>query len=236
MEIRSIFCPNCGANIPEQIKRGKIFRCNNCGGTLVWPEFQPTLVLNFGARLCPECGVDNEQIRDFCRNCGTQLIKVCPLCKTKFYIGDNFCPNGHDYDQHRLEMTTSATKKRVDLKAQKNILMYLQEAGNIAQLGNLEQAANVLEEALDINPEWAPKIAGFPYSENSVIPATGYGLLIHLAGKSKNRELAIQYFTRMLDLNPNERQNALRAAYKAGIERESQKIAKQRGLKWQWWL
>jgi len=101
MEISSADCPKCGGSISEQINQGKIFKCIHCGSALVWPDRQSTLALNFGIKLCPVCGIDNEEIRNFCRNCGAALTKICPLCKTIFYVGDNFCPNGHDYEREQ---------------------------------------------------------------------------------------------------------------------------------------
>jgi Double zinc ribbon len=99
MSISSMTCPKCGAGVPEQIYRGKLFKCSHCESTLVWPEKQATIALSFGANLCPACGMDNSPTRPFCRNCGTTLTKVCPECGTAFYIGDNFCPNGHDFER-----------------------------------------------------------------------------------------------------------------------------------------
>jgi len=101
MEINSLDCPKCGGSIPEQIRRGKLFKCPHCGSTLVWPDKQATLVLSFGANLCPDCGVDNEPTRSFCRNCGTSLTKTCPQCKATLYVGDSYCPNGHDFEYLR---------------------------------------------------------------------------------------------------------------------------------------
>ena len=97
-EIKGLECPKCGASIPEEVKKGKVFKCGNCGGTLVWPDNQSTLVLSFGVNLCPDCGTDNPLTRSFCRKCGAVLVKVCPICVESFYVGDKYCPNGHDID------------------------------------------------------------------------------------------------------------------------------------------
>jgi hypothetical protein len=102
MELNPVDCPKCGASISDQITKGQLFKCRNCGNTLVWPENQAKLVLSFGVRLCPTCGIDNELGRKYCRNCGNALIKTCPICNSVFYAGDKFCPNGHDYKIERL--------------------------------------------------------------------------------------------------------------------------------------
>lgn len=99
MEISNLACPKCGASIPEQVKRGKVFKCSHCSNTLVWPEKQPTAILSFGLNLCPDCGADNQLARAFCRSCGLSLTKICPICRETFYVGDNFCQNGHDYEE-----------------------------------------------------------------------------------------------------------------------------------------
>lgn len=103
MEITSVDCPKCGGSISEEVKQGKLFKCGNCGSTLVWPDRQSKLILTFGLRLCPACGIDNEQSRNFCRNCGSPLTKSGPGCNTTFYVGDSYCPNGHHYD-YELQM------------------------------------------------------------------------------------------------------------------------------------
>ncbi len=104
MEINSVDCPKCGGNIPEHISKGKLFKCNNCGSTLVWPDNQSKFFLSFGIRICPNCGVDNEHDRNFCKSCGTKLTKSCPLCEVIFYVGDKFCPNGHDYEYEHQKL------------------------------------------------------------------------------------------------------------------------------------
>jgi uncharacterized OB-fold protein len=62
------FCPDCGAEILEDIK------CANCGAKLT-----P------GAKFCPECGTRVE-VEMKCANCGAKLtpgIKFCPECGEK---------------------------------------------------------------------------------------------------------------------------------------------------------
>ena len=44
MPLESLACPNCGGDVPQEIKRGKLFKCDHCGHALVWPERQATLV------------------------------------------------------------------------------------------------------------------------------------------------------------------------------------------------
>jgi len=225
MEIQSADCPKCGAGISEQINHGKIFKCGNCGSSLVWPDHQSKLLLSFGSRLCPACGIDNDQNRNFCRNCGAALTKTCPVCKAVFYVGDYFCPNGHnpEIEQQKLEQ-----RKR------ENIEYFLQESKDLAFQGNLEDAALILEEALSINRDWAPKIAGFPLARQQVLPVSGYALLVHLAGKTGKKQLAIQYLKRMLELNSEYPGNslALLAAQEAKIEKEAIEIARAMGIPW----
>jgi hypothetical protein len=235
MEIKSIDCPKCGGNIPEQVMRGKLFKCNHCGSTLVWPDKRSILALSFGVKLCPDCGLDNEQTRGYCRNCGTSLTKACYLCKTSFYVGDNYCPNGHDYEYERQKYEYEEQKwekvKRVD------ILSHLHESEILAMKGDLEQAAQILEDALGINPKWVSKIAGFPCQTIllQTEPVSGYALLVHLAGKAGNKKLALKYFERMLDLALGNPLYARQAAREAGIERDAKVIARKRGIPWHWW-
>ena len=140
MEINSVDCPKCGAGLSDQISQGKIFKCGNCGSSLVWPESQSKLVLSFGARLCRECGVDNELSRNYCRNCGSALTKTCPSCNTVFYVGDKLCPNGHDYENKQNEEA-----------------MDILEEANAAYDGGtkLETLLGLCESALSLNPRFA---------------------------------------------------------------------------------
>jgi len=115
---------------------------------------------------------------------------------------------------------------------------YLERADSLARSGQLDQAAQVLEEALSKRPDWAPGMAGSPSEGSSPqgTSASGYALLVHLAGKGGNQEAALRYFTRMLELTPERPGSALRAAREVGIEKQVQAIAKAKGLPWQWWL
>jgi len=46
---------------------------------------------------CPKCGVENQESRKFCRECGVRLILVCPKCQTENMPGDKFCGEcGHN--------------------------------------------------------------------------------------------------------------------------------------------
>ena len=122
MEINSVDCPKCGGNIAEEIRQGKVFKCSNCGSTLVWPDSKTKLVLSFGLKLCPKCGIDNEQNRNYCRNCGAELTKTCFICKANFYVGDSFCPNGHNYENE-----SQLYKDRVLLQEKEKIRKEKQE-------------------------------------------------------------------------------------------------------------
>jgi hypothetical protein len=139
MEINSIDCPKCGGNISEQITRGKPFKCLHCGSTLVWPGSQATFVLNFGAWLCPQCGIDNDQNRDFCRNCGTALTKKCYICNKVLYVGDNFCPNGHNYEleKQKAEATSNVIIHRKPAFSGGTVKMMIIVDGS--KIGELEQ-------------------------------------------------------------------------------------------------
>ena len=147
MEISSVDCPKCGAGISDQVRQGKLFKCSNCGSTLVWPESQSKLVLSFGIRLCPECGIENEQSRNFCRNCGVALTKICDLCKTRFYIGDSFCPNGHNYELIMEPQSQEIRKKAEGIIAQAN------DAYDKGK--DLEKVLSICESALTIAPDLA---------------------------------------------------------------------------------
>jgi len=116
MPLETLVCPNCGGSVSQEIRRGKVFKCDHCGHTLVWPERQATRVLRSGDRLCPNCGSDNKSSRAFCRNCGAALTKSCPVCGISFYVGDNFCPRGHDYE---IETRLQQEITRRELQRQK---------------------------------------------------------------------------------------------------------------------
>jgi tetratricopeptide (TPR) repeat protein len=221
VQLKSVNCPNCGAPISHEIERGKIISCANCNSSIVWPHNETQFVLSFGTALCPKCGIDNEKSPTFCRNCGSPLTKECPLCKITFYVGDNFCPNGHKYEIIRST----------------DLASFLNTAHRLASEGKLEEASDVLEEALSINPTWAPEIAGYPKQTTmgQGEDVSGYALLIHLAGKRGDKKLAIDYFTRMLDINPSYPGHARQAAREAGIVKEVSKIAKDKGVDFSWW-
>ena len=90
-----------------------------------------------------------------------------------------------------------------------------------------------------INPGWASKIAGFPYygTFGQHHPESGYGLLVHLAGQTGKKQLAVQYIKRMIELNseyPGDA-NARQAARDAKVVDEVKKIADVLGVSWHWW-
>jgi len=119
-----------------------------------------------------------------------------------------------------------------------DLYISLKRAEELGDSGKLEEAAYVLEEALSTDPSYAPQIAGDPYeiyTAQQTEPPSGYALLVHLAGKTGRKELAIKYFTRMLDLNPKEPDSSRQAAREAKIEKEAMKIAQERGISWKWW-
>ncbi len=234
MEIMSLSCPKCGADLPDQVTRGRVFKCSHCGGTLVWPDRRSTLTLSFGVRLCPVCGADNEQIREFCKDCGSVLIKICPRCDSRFYVGDRFCPKGHDYDSDEIQAEL-IVKQEHEKQTRKDTI--LQQVNSLAMSGNYEQAANILEESLKLYPNFASIIAGYPkqtymYQEK---PVSGYALLVHLSGKADRKDLAVKYFERMLELIPQNPGHARQAAREAGISKEAKMICKQNGIPWNSW-
>ncbi len=147
MEIKSVDCPKCGGSIPEKIIQGKLFKCNNCGSTLVWPDNQSRLLLSFGIRICPNCGVDNDQNCNFCKSCGTKLTKSCPSCKSIFYVGDNFCPNGHNYDHENQKLAIQNWKKAESILEKANYAYYW--------TADKERVLSIIKEALSLVPDLA---------------------------------------------------------------------------------
>ncbi len=89
----------------------------------------------------------------------------------------------------------------------------LSESESLAHAGNFSQAAQVLEGAVAEEPLSSAIIAGDPDES----PTQGYALLLQLAAKSGNKELALEYYRRMIKLNPQMPENAKKAAMKAGI-------------------
>lgn len=105
----------------------------------------------------------------------------------------------------------------------------LQTAEAFGRSGELEQAAQELEQAYKYKPRWATKIAGVLMMKK---PISGYALLIDLAGRAGKKELAIQYFKRMLVLNPGQPGFAQQAALEAGISKEAHEICEEQGIRW----
>jgi tetratricopeptide (TPR) repeat protein len=147
MELISVDCPNCGGNISEKIEHGKIFKCSNCGSTLVWSENESELIVNNGIRYCPECGTENVQNYKFCKNCGVVLTKTCFVCKTNFFVGDTFCPNGHNYENESQPLERELRKKANTILAKANEV-YKRGA-------DLKTVMSLCESALSIIPDLA---------------------------------------------------------------------------------
>jgi hypothetical protein len=229
MEINCVDCPKCGSIISEQIMKGKLFKCNNCGSTLVWPDNQEKIILSFGMIICPNCGVDNEQNRYFCKNCGNKLTKSCPSCNDIFYVGDNFCPNGHEYEKSQQELEDR----------NRGVTYFLDKANNLAINDDLEQAAQILEYAINVDSGWSSKIAGIPVQTlySQLVPASGYGLLTHLAGKNGQKHLSVHFVKRMLELRTDfvGVEYAQQAAREAEVWNEAKEIAKVMRVSWGLW-
>jgi tetratricopeptide (TPR) repeat protein len=117
------------------------------------------------------------------------------------------------------------------------ISQFLRRSKKSALDGRYQDAADILEKALKCNQEWGPQIAGYPRqtSLHQSEMVSGYALLIHLAGKAGKKELALQYFKRMLELNPKNPGDARQAAREAKISKEAKEIAKNMGISWSWW-
>jgi MFS family permease len=109
---------------------------------------------------------------------------------------------------------------------------FLQEVEALAQSADLEGAAQVMEQALSDNPSWAARLAGYPRqtSFDQTEPVSGYALLVHLAGRAKRKDLALQYFRRMLELNPADPSAARQAAREAKIVKDARPLAKSMGV------
>jgi predicted RNA-binding Zn-ribbon protein involved in translation (DUF1610 family) len=107
--IETLTCNRCGASAPPNIEQGKPYKCENCGNTCVWPKQESGKILFQGDdRLCPNCGFDNPTERSVCRNCGEKLTKRCPVCNDEFYVGDNYCNNGHKYEKPKIIQAPAA--------------------------------------------------------------------------------------------------------------------------------
>jgi len=174
---------------------------------------------------CPQCA---EIIRF--------KAKVCRFCGYNFTREE--IAEMERAEQDRVLRLHAEREKKERERAKTDLASHLQQAESLALSGDLEQAALVLEEALSANPAWAPRIAGFPcqtYLAQSE-PISGYALLVHTAGKMGRKALALQYFRRMLELNPECPGDARQAAREAGIEREAKKVAREKGVSWKWWL
>jgi hypothetical protein len=115
-ELKSITCPKCGSPAPADINKGEIITCVHCETPLVWPDNQSKMLLRSGDYLCPNCGADNDKNRNACRQCGTKLIKECPICRQNYYVGDNYCPEGHGYEAELKKLEEEQLRKQEQLR------------------------------------------------------------------------------------------------------------------------
>jgi energy-coupling factor transport system substrate-specific component len=175
MKVESLVCPSCGAGLPENVIRGKLFKCANCGGSLVWPERQATVSVKFGLFLCPECGTDNEQSRKFCRLCGNLLLKECPICEAVYYVGDNYCPNGHNFDEETKRLQEKAEQEKLE---EERLLQESLEKERLEQEGLLDEE---LDSTLLDTPATAPVKEKRKSSPNAAIKIFSIGIGIVLS-------------------------------------------------------
>jgi hypothetical protein len=65
--------------------------------------------------------------------------------------------------------------------------------------------------------------------------ASGFALLVHIASMTQKKQLALKYFKRMLEINPENPGHARQAARKAGIVSDAKVITRNLDIPWKWW-
>ena len=58
---------------------------DSCGMEAVRASFEPA------PRTCPSCDEDNAPSRNFCRSCGTVVVRFCGRCRFANELSDKFC-------------------------------------------------------------------------------------------------------------------------------------------------
>jgi len=144
-------------------------------------------------------------------------LKKCPYCAEIIKKEAIVCKHcGRDLPIQ--EYTTQLASEQ--LSHGRAISDYLSDAEVLAREGNFSEATKMLEDALTEEPFAFSIIAGDPDEK----PSRGYAILLQLASESGNKELALEYFRRMIELNPTMPENAKKAARKAGIEVEAKAL------------
>jgi len=129
-----------------------------------------------------------------------------------------------DFNQDFINDQFSNTKKLED---------YLRQAEFLGKSGDLEKASELLEQAYNINPQWAFRIAGNPassFGNPQFYKPSGYGLLVELSSRNGKRNLSVLYLKRMFELNPERPDLAWQAARSAKIIKEATLIAQNLGI------
>jgi hypothetical protein len=114
---------------------------------------------------------------------------------------------------------------------------YLKQAEFYGNSGDFEKATELLEEAVKMNPSWSVKIAGDSNRPliNPQSFASGYGLLMYLSSNAGRKDLSLEYFKRMLELNPKHPELAREAARASKISKEAKIVAKEMGVAFYWY-
>ena len=114
------------------------------------------------------------------------------------------------------------------------LAIYLDQAEAYGRSGKFDRAGRALEQARKVNPSWAPKLAGFQ-GAGLAEPASGYYLLLMLAGRAGDKVFAVHCFRQMMDIRPVLSWDLREAVRNAGIEAEAKEIAREKGYPWQWY-
>jgi DNA-directed RNA polymerase subunit RPC12/RpoP len=125
--------------------QGKPYKCGRCGNRWVWPKQESIKVIFQGENhLCPNCGLDNSTKRSDCSKCGEPLTKQCQICDDEFYLAENYCINGHKYEEPGISRKSQLPTYGPPL-SEAYVTEIVSSIDQLLALGNsLEQAQSTL--------------------------------------------------------------------------------------------
>jgi predicted amidophosphoribosyltransferase len=145
MKLTDFECPNCAANEMEATEDGHL-HCLYCGSS-------------FGevARICPECGLYNEQGVRHCSRCGSQIIRDCPACGRNNWALAEYCVRcGRNLDliEEMARRWQKGTQQRLyEHQAGMAALKEKEEQASQERMAALLEAERIRQEAIALAQE-----------------------------------------------------------------------------------